>query len=572
MMKKLNVFTLLAFASITLGGFAFVNQVTSEVKATTTTQVDTELGGVMVIKGYNPATRYLLFNIKNSDYTFSYNGGNDFPVHYDAGQCVIDYQDVANFHTNCLFNNEPLTLINRSVYLKYYGNTNCIGLEVTSEMTNLNEGDTLFIPSGTTFPSYALLTGANTNLFTTTKDVTYTVVDGSFRKAITTTPETTSISSMDIIPGYNTAQRFLITTLSNNDYDDVTENNGNDFNIKTSAVNSFKDCSNFGYTMELNGVRMNLEEKFIYLNYYAHYGSIGIEFTDNYNTLHDFDKITIKAGTSFPSYEILKDNGNTIYVTEEDVTFTYFENHFHVCSKASDAKAISTEDEHWYKCAICEQEILRDAHTFIHDYKEATCEEDGFDDAEFCEVCGYVKTAGNVIPALGHDYDGAPYLYDDEGHWQECKHGCGETNEKVAHTFLEGSKVCSTCGYTKNIFFVNVVSGYTYNGMNEFMPNSEVTVIASTPKEGYKFYGWYVNDEPVASTSTYTFEVTSDITLEAKYTKDNKDYGEPDILGGDTDEPDNKNGCGGSIITSSSILLITSTLALSLSLKKKRED
>ena len=110
-------------------------------------------------------------------------------------------------------------------------------------MTTLNEGDTLFIPSGTTFPSYGLLTGANSNLFTTTKDATYRVVDGSFRKEIETTPTPTSISTLDIIPGYNTAQRFLIVSLSNNDYDDVTENNGNDFNVKNMAVNSFQDCS-----------------------------------------------------------------------------------------------------------------------------------------------------------------------------------------------------------------------------------------------------------------------------------------------------------------------------------------
>lgn len=571
-MKRFNVITLLAFASITLGAFAFVNKVTLEARATTTTPVATELGGVKVIKGYNTATRYLLFNIKNSDYTFSYNGGNDFPVHYDAGQCVIDYQEVCNFQTNCLFNDQQLNISDRSVYLKYYGNSNCIGIEVTSEMTILNEGDTLFIPSGTTFPSYGLLSGANTNLFTTTKDATYRVVDGSFRKEIATTSTPTSISTLDIIPGYNTAQRFLIVSLSNNDYDDVTENNGNDFNVKNMASNSFQDCSNFGYTMELNGNRMNLEDKFIYLNYYAHYGSIGIEFTDIYSTLHDFDKVTIKSGTSFPSYEILKDNGNTVYVTDDDITYTYFDYHFHVCSKASDAKAVTTETEHWYKCAVCEQEILRSEHHFINDQKEATCTEDGFDNAEFCEDCGYIKTAGNVIPALGHDYEDATYLYDAEGHWQECKHECGETNEKVAHTYEDGSKVCSTCGYTKNVYFVNVVNGYTFNGLNEFTPNTEVTVIANTPEDGYKFYGWYIGDEPVASTSTYTFEITSDVVLEAKYTKDNKDYGEPDILGGDTGEQETKKGCGGSIIASSSILAITSTLALSFILKKKKED
>ena len=53
-----------------------------------------------------------------------------------------------------------------------------------------------------------------------------------------------------------------------------------------------------------------------------------------------------------------------------------------------------------------------------------------------------------------------------------------------------------------------------------FLPNTEVTVIA-TPNENCSFVGWFIADEefPVSTDAEYTFTITEDITLTAKFNK-----------------------------------------------------
>ena len=57
-----------------------------------------------------------------------------------------------------------------------------------------------------------------------------------------------------------------------------------------------------------------------------------------------------------------------------------------------------------------------------------------------------------------------------------------------------------------------------YGTSNAFLPGSEVIVVA-TPDEGYMFSGWFVGDDeaPVSTAAEYTFAVSVDVELTAKF-------------------------------------------------------
>ena len=56
------------------------------------------------------------------------------------------------------------------------------------------------------------------------------------------------------------------------------------------------------------------------------------------------------------------------------------------------------------------------------------------------------------------------------------------------------------------------------NGSKVVLPGTEVTVVA-TPAEGYMFSGWYANgnETPVSTAAEYTFTVSEDVTLTARF-------------------------------------------------------
>ena len=60
--------------------------------------------------------------------------------------------------------------------------------------------------------------------------------------------------------------------------------------------------------------------------------------------------------------------------------------------------------------------------------------------------------------------------------------------------------------------------GGTTSGDGEYLPGTEITVTAAA-NEGYTFDGWYENDEMVSALTEYTFTVTGDHVLTAKFTE-----------------------------------------------------
>lgn len=65
----------------------------------------------------------------------------------------------------------------------------------------------------------------------------------------------------------------------------------------------------------------------------------------------------------------------------------------------------------------------------------------------------------------------------------------------------------------------NASAGGTASGSGKFFPNETATLTA-TPNSGYHFTGWYEGSAKVSGSAAYTFTVTKDVTLTAKFEKD----------------------------------------------------
>ena len=90
-----------------------------------------------------------------------------------------------------------------------------------------------------------------------------------------------------------------------------------------------------------------------------------------------------------------------------------------------------------------------------------------------------------------------------------------------------------------------------------FAKDASVTVIANTPEEGKEFKGWYIGDELVSEETTYTFKVTGEVTLTAKYE--------------DAQKTEAQSGCG-SVVFGSSVFAGIALAAAGLVIAKKKKD
>ena len=71
-----------------------------------------------------------------------------------------------------------------------------------------------------------------------------------------------------------------------------------------------------------------------------------------------------------------------------------------------------------------------------------------------CIYCG--ATTSTTIPALGHDYTGGTWVYDESQHWKKCSRCTEEdTANKTSHTFGSwsgGKRSCTACGYEETSY------------------------------------------------------------------------------------------------------------------------
>lgn len=84
-------------------------------------------------------------------------------------------------------------------------------------------------------------------------------------------------------------------------------------------------------------------------------------------------------------------------------------------------------------------------------------------------------------------------------------------------TVTSGRNLTAKFAADKHSITTNATAGGTVTGAGNYDYNSNITVKA-TPNTGYSFAGWYENGTKVSDSQTYSFVVTKNRTLEARFT------------------------------------------------------
>lgn len=101
----------------------------------------------------------------------------------------------------------------------------------------------------------------------------------------------------------------------------------------------------------------------------------------------------------------------------------------------------TVDGERYHICSVCgktQTEVISAAHTW-GEWEETlapSCESEG-ERKRVCLVCNQSET--QVLEALGHDYEGAKWQFDDVNHWRNCT-CCGKESERVPHMFENGGE------------------------------------------------------------------------------------------------------------------------------------
>ena len=177
------------------------------------------------------------------------------------------------------------------------------------------ESESITIPAGTLFPSYAMTTLHTVNgnpvyiMYQTQTDVTfYKQADGSWQKPYV--DNETDVASA-FVSG-SEADNFTILLLENHDYPESLDNYGGDVVTTKSAVES----GNFFSRVLIDDVELGSTGE-VYLNVWGNKGAIGFRTNQGINA----SKITILAGCQIPSYAMLSTGERARYVTTKDITF-----------------------------------------------------------------------------------------------------------------------------------------------------------------------------------------------------------------------------------------------------------
>ena len=185
-----------------------------------------------------------------------------------------------------------------------------------------NSATKITILAGCKFPTYnALSTGAN-EVYVTTEDATF-VKDGSgnwvLDEGLDPGEYDTAVSK--VVYARDKATNWMMFTLSNKDYPD----SGTNYNLPTteeqiSKLNLYDKIIVDGYSLRsriaqhgnpIEAPKINLWQA----NCFA------IRIPGASGTLDSAQKVTIRAGAQFPSYEYITNGGKAYYVTTEEFTF-----------------------------------------------------------------------------------------------------------------------------------------------------------------------------------------------------------------------------------------------------------
>lgn len=93
-----------------------------------------------------------------------------------------------------------------------------------------------------------------------------------------------------------------------------------------------------------------------------------------------------------------------------------------------------------------------------------------------------------------------------------------QITERISEEEKEPSSETTTAPQTYTIEVMSPDAGGGANGGGKIEVNKDITVMAS-PERGFQFDGWYENGKRVSPQQNYTFTVTRDRTLVAKFSE-----------------------------------------------------
>ena len=130
------------------------------------------------------------------------------------------------------------------------------------------------------------------------------------------------------------------------------------------------------------------------------------------------------------------------------------------------------------------------------------------------ETSSFASGATAIVTAEAND----GYTFDG---WYD---GSAKVSAEAAYVFTVTKNVILTAKFTKNAPTTYTVTataseGGTASGGGSFEQGASATVIAAA-NSGYRFAGWYDGSTKVSDSASYTFAVTKNVALTAKFEKD----------------------------------------------------
>ncbi len=142
-------------------------------------------------------------------------------------------------------------------------------------------------------------------------------------------------------------------------------------------------------------------------------------------------------------------------------------------------------------------------------------------------VCGDIgeETFTGALDANNHTSQEFSYTSNANGTHIKKRACCNVVIDEDENCVYGADDVCDCCGYensvTPNITYTVTVENGTISGQNgtSVVVNKDgsVTVNASVAPEGKRFKCWQINGQTVSNESSYTFNVTENLTITAVY-------------------------------------------------------